>query len=84
MSLRLGKRAHLYTWARKWQLDVWFRGYYYCIGWSRRAGENLIAYRSPNATPWHHDARGWGADTATDRCACGQDDCTAPMRNMTP
>jgi hypothetical protein len=51
-------RVHLFRWYRHAQLDIELLGGWMSLGVKRW---RPIAYWSPDATPMHPKARGWGA-----------------------
>lgn len=62
-------KSHLFRWHRRTQLDIEWRSGWLSLGWTwvrrqewRRSPWlwRPIAYWSPDATPVHPGARGWG------------------------
>jgi hypothetical protein len=63
------KRIMLFRWWKRTQLDIQVGYGFLCLGldrgtprWMSRLNWRLIAYYSPDATPVHPRAKGWGAD----------------------
>jgi hypothetical protein len=54
------RKVHLFRWWKRTQLDIEWRGGWLSLGLNRRGRWGLIAYWSPDATPVHPAARGWG------------------------
>lgn len=57
------KRAYLFRWWKRTQLDVRLAGGFLSLGLDRKDGWRPIAYWSPDATPVHPRAKGWKAES---------------------
>lgn len=57
--VELGRKAHLFRWYRRTQLDIQWGGGWLSVGLDRHQFPwRPIAYWSPDATPVHPRARG--------------------------